>query len=36
MIYSQTDGDLVLDDAEKQYVLKMKDLPRKKNRARNL
>ena len=28
MIYSQTDGDLVLDNAEKQYVLTMKDLPR--------
>ena len=27
MIYVQTDGDLVFGDAEKQYVLKMKDLP---------
>jgi DNA repair protein RadC len=27
MIYLQTDGDLMLDNAEKQYVLKMKDLP---------
>lgn len=26
MIYTQTDGDLFLDGAEKQYVLKMKDL----------
>ncbi len=26
MIYTQTDGDLVLDNVEKQYVLKMKDL----------
>ncbi len=28
MVYLQTDGDLVLDNVEKQYVLKMKDLPR--------
>jgi DNA repair protein RadC len=28
MIYSRTDGDLVLDNPEKQYVLKIKDLPR--------
>jgi DNA repair protein RadC len=27
MIYLQTDGDLVLDNTEKQYVLKMRDLP---------
>jgi len=27
MIYSQTDGDLILDGAEKQYVLKIRDLP---------
>jgi DNA repair protein RadC len=27
MIYLQTDSDLVLDNAEKQYVLKMRDLP---------
>ena len=26
MIYTQTDGDLFLDDTEKKYVLKMKDL----------
>ena len=27
MIYSQMDGDLVLDNPEKHYVLRIKDLP---------
>jgi len=34
-LYRQTESDLVLDNSDKQYVLKLRDLPQEEKPAKN-